>query len=698
MTRYQTSILPGLESTDLLGITLPGEDLSTVQLLEQNTRSVSSTNAQRRSRNQVKAGNVIGNNSAENLRGTSGRDRINGQGGNDNIRGKGGNDRLDGGRGNDTINGGGGNDRINGDAGNDTLKGNGGNDKVNGNVGQDTIKGGGGRDTLTGGGGNDTIQGGSGDDRLVGGAGNDDLDGGRGSDRLSGGAGNDILRINDINDIAVGGTGDDRYLLFVALPSSSLVESVGSGTDTVVANFAFRLPTNVENLTLVGVQSNTINIKSLTEVNNALATFVPGSTLAIGQGNASSNVLTGSTVNDILSGEAGNDTANGGLGNDALLGGIGNDRLNGDSGDDFLYGGPGVDTLNGGTGDDLLNGGTESDRLEGGDGNDIYVIQSNATYNLLDDDNDGESDRLQLDEQATGADSIIEQADSGIDTIQASGTVILPSNVENLVLIGGTSLPLNTPFTDGSQFANLFAPALSGSTSYAIGEGNDLNNTLTGNDSNNFLSGEDGQDILNGEGGADILNGGFDNDTLNGGDGDDVILGDVGGSTPTFGNIFLPDLLPEVPLTQSNDTINGGNGNDLLLGGRDNDVLNGGNGDDFFVGSTLGEAVFSFLPRVLSSTEKDILTGGAGGDIFTLGDTNANAIFYGGEGFATITDFTALDGDIIIGVGNVLDYTLEEVQVSGSVALDTQILYEGDVIAVVQDTTDVFPFLNFLTF
>lgn len=705
MTRFKASTLPGLhsiESTDLLGVSLPGEDLSHIELLQQNTRAKDSTRPstsfQRRSRKPSNARNLKGKNSSETLKGTTQNDRIWGEGGNDNIKGKGGNDQLEGGRGNDNVSGGGGNDKINGDTGNDTLKGNGGNDKINGGDGRDTLKGGGGQDKLKGDAGNDKLQGGSGDDRLDGGAGNDDLDGGRGGDRLSGGDGNDILRIKDLTDTAVGGTGNDRYLLSVALASSKFVERVGGGTDTVEATFAYQLPDNVENLILSGGQSNTINMQSLTAVNTALASFVPGSALAIGQGNALSNTLTGSTANDILSGEAGNDTVNAGLGHDALLGGVGNDRLNGQGGDDLLYGGPGADTLLGEAGNDRLIGGTESDRLEGGQGNDTYVISNNATYNLFDRDNDGENDSLRLEEKENSADSIIEQPNAGIDTLQASGTVILPSNVENLVLIGGTSLPFSTELSDVFQTVATVTPTLDGTSFYSIGQGNELDNVLTGNSGNNYLLGDDGQDILNGGAGADALDGGAGKDTLNGGDGDDLIIGDGADITlSTFGSIFLTNPTSDVFLQRGNDTLNGGNGNDQLLGGRGSDVLQGDDGNDILLGHAVEESLFTLLTTFPSSTEKDILTGGAGADFFVLGDSEENTVFYGGEGFATITDFDALEGDRFVVVGSVFDYTLENAQVSGTVALDTQILYEGDVIAVVQDTTNVIPFLDFVT-
>ncbi len=133
-------------------------------------------------------------------------------------------------------------------------------------------------------------------------------------------------------------------------------------------------------------------------------------------------------------------------------------QLIGDAGDNLLAGGAGADTLSGGAG---------SDTLSGGAGDDLYILSDRAT--------------------------LVENAGEGSDTVQASVTMTLPKNVENLVLAGTKALN---------------------------GNGNTLDNQLTGNA---------GANQLKGAGGADTLAGGGGNDTLSGGTGSDVFRFAPGG-------------------------------------------------------------------------------------------------------------------------------------------------------------------------
>ena len=198
---------------------------------------------------------------------------------------------------------------------------------------------------------------------------------------------------------------------------------------------------------------------------------------------------------------------------------------------------------------------------------------------------------------------------------------------------------------------------------------------MTGNAGNNVLIGAQGNDQINGDAGADYLVGGEGNDILNGGDGSDVLEGDVDDN----------DLLDN-PVDNDNDILNGGNGNDDLLGGRGNDTLIGGNGDDGLTGHSMN---FSS-----TTSDRDVLTGGSGADIFFLGAIDSSSqlgdIFYQGDGFATITDFSREEGDRIGVIGDRTNYQVRTLQVSGSPDLDTQILYQGNVIAVVEGISELF--------
>ncbi|MFT3954125.1 MAG: hypothetical protein QM722_06945 [Piscinibacter sp.] len=253
---------------------------------------------------------------------------------------------LDGGAGNDTMTGGAGDDVYVVDAagdsvveaasaGTDTIRagigfslgalanvenltllgsasinatGNGGNNLLTGNAGNNRLDGGAGSDTasyaaaagavqvdlsLTGaqatGAGSDTLVA---IENLLGSAYADTLIGNSAANRLDGGAGADLL---------AGGAGNDSYV--VDGLADSIVEEAGGGTDLVLTAQSYRLPDEVENLTLTG----------------------SASVAAVGNGLA--NLLTGNAGNNLMSGGAGNDTLNGGSGLDSFSGGAGLDTF-----------------------------------------------------------------------------------------------------------------------------------------------------------------------------------------------------------------------------------------------------------------------------------------------------------------------------------------------------------------------------------
>lgn len=181
-----------------------------------------------------------------------------------------------------------------------------------------------------------------------------------------------------------------------------------------------------------------------------------------------------------------------------------------------------------------------------------------------------------------------------------------------------------------------------------------------------------GNDFIWGSTGADRIFGGAGNDTLKGWSGNDSLEGEAG-----------------------NDSLFGETGNDSLFGGLGNDTLNGGTGNDWLTG--YGGGVI----------ERDTLTGGTGADTFVLGaypfnNPNGQAYYldrpllpgrFGGffpPSYATITDFSAAEGDKIQVYGNFSDYRLETGSLGvGSARLDTAIYRGNDLIAILQDTTNV---------
>lgn len=137
------------------------------------------------------------------------------------------------------------------------------------------------------------------------------------------------------------------------------------------------------------------------------------------------------------------------------------DTLTGTSANDKFDALAGNDIITGLAGDDIINGGAGADKMTGGTGNDSYYIDNIS-------------------------DSVVENANQGVDTVYSTVTHTLTANVENSVLTG--AMVIN-------------------------GTGNTLNNQLTGNNANNTLSGVAGADTLDGQGGADILIGGLGKDS-----------------------------------------------------------------------------------------------------------------------------------------------------------------------------------------
>jgi Ca2+-binding RTX toxin-like protein len=165
------------------------------------------------------------------------------------------------------------------------------------------------------------------------------------------------------------------------------------------------------------------------------------------------------------------------------------------------------------------------------------------------------------------------------------------------------------------------------------------------------LSGLRGNDYLDGGADKDVLDGGAGNDTLYGRAGFDYLVGGPG-----------------------NDYLVGGTLDDALLGGTGNDILLGESGKDILNGYGFGQNEF------------DTLTRGSEKDTFVLGDIKSNSVYYLGNGYATITDFSLAQTDKIQIKGLIKDgYSIELGNWGGGNAQDTGIFYRRDLIGVVQD-------------
>jgi Ca2+-binding RTX toxin-like protein len=161
-----------------------------------------------------------------------------------------------------------------------------------------------------------------------------------------------------------------------------------------------------------------------------------------------------------------------------LRGTSGNDTLNTrtERGSDSLYGEAGNDTLNAGFGDDTLNGGDGNDTMTGGLGNDTYIIDSYS-------------------------DVVVEDADSGIDTIVTNLSYNLPSNVEVLdSRTGNVAINSSGNSLDNVMYASTSPRGTPNLASVLYGK--DGNDTLIGGDTGNYLVGGAGVDRLTGGSGV----------------------------------------------------------------------------------------------------------------------------------------------------------------------------------------------------
>ena len=352
------------------------------------------------------------------------------------------------------------------------------------------------------------------------------------------------------------------------------------------------------------------------------------------QGTAGNDTLTSAQYGDFLYGKAGNDHLVGNGGDDHLSGGDGNDTLDGGAGSDIaifdtataavsvdltLAGaqqtGQGKDTLIGMEGivgsafndfltgdshDNYLDGGAGVDVLTGGLGNDTYVIDD-------------------------ATDVIIEHKASGTDTIIASISYVLPSDIENLKLSG-------------------------------------LGNSGTGNDGDNVLTGNAGVNGLDGGAGADIMIGGDESDVYTVDNVHDVVVeyqyegyDSVVASVDYTLSSFVENLTltggasvgrgngeaNAIVGTVADNQLYGMGGDDYLDGGKGADLMSGGTGHDVFYVDNIGDVVtedaggYGTVHTTVSFTmgaNVEVLAADGGFELILIGNGDDNRITcsYGG--------------------------------------------------------------------
>jgi Ca2+-binding RTX toxin-like protein len=268
----------------------------------------------------------------------------------------------------------------------------------------------------------DVLNGSARDDVLVGLGGDDLLIGKAGNDILIGGAGADTLE---------GGSGNDIYLLETIADYAGDVISDTAGTDEI---------------RIAQTTSGTFQLSASTGGVDRIA---------IGTGNGVNAILTGNAAINV----------------DASLAGVAGTtgfQINGNNGVNIITGGLGIDTLSGGT------------------GNDIYMINSVATYT-----NGVTADRII--DTGGGADQI-RFAGSGALTLSAN-----TSGIDRIVI--GTGL-LELADVTGTTVASINAGAVTGV--YQL-RGNAAINTLVGGSGDNTIIGGRGGDNLTGGAGRDTF-------------------------------------------------------------------------------------------------------------------------------------------------------------------------------------------------
>jgi Ca2+-binding RTX toxin-like protein len=422
----------------------------------------------------------------------------------------------------------------------------------------------------------DVLHGLAGNDMLFGGSGNDTLDGGPGADVMLGGAGSDTA---DYSSSPAGVT-------------VNLTSGLGAGGDA-------------QGDVLGGIE----NI-----IGSAQADMLTG--------DGSANTLDGGGGADVMAGGGGNDTymvdhagdmliESAGAGTDTVFStahlvlpaNVENLTLSGGA-DLQGYGNSDTNTITGNAGSNLLDGRGGVDVMLGGAGNDVYLVDH-------------------------AGDQVIENPGEGNDAVFSTAHLVLPANVEALVLQGSADLQ---------------------------GYGNNLANALFGNA---------GSNLLDGRGGADVMLGGAGNDVYFVDDAGDQVIENPGeGNDAVFSTAHLVlSANVEILVLQGSadlqgygngdaNTLYGNAGSNLLDGRGGADAMFGSTGNDVYVVDDAGDmvvenasegsdAVFATLDYALTANVETLVLQGSGNFAGT-GNALANGI-YGNSGNNTLDGGAAAD-------------------------------------------------------
>ena len=176
------------------------------------------------------------------------------------------------------------------------------------------------------------------------------------------------------------------------------------------------------------------------------------------------------------------------------------------------------------------------------------------------------------------------------------------------------------------------------------GTGND---NVTGGTGNDRIFGTAGVNIMAGDDGNDVIFGGNEVDRINGGDGIDRIFGLGGDDILNAGNGGIPDSTEDL----ERDLVLGLDGDDTIIAGDGLNHLYGGNGNDVIRGGSSAAGSEDVTQNIVfGQNGNDQITGGTGFDF--LAGNRGNDVINGAAG-----------GDLIVYAGN-----QEAFQVTGSSA------------------------------
>ncbi|MEA3051705.1 MAG: hypothetical protein QOG72_608 [Sphingomonadales bacterium] len=296
-------------------------------------------------------------------------------------------------------------------------------------------------------------------------------------------------------------------------------------------------------------------------------------------------------------------------GNETLTGTSDADEIYGYDGHDFLYGGNGDDLLVGGYGNDSLNGQVGADLMVGGYGNDTYYV---------DDSND----------------VIVEAADGDQDFAYVSasyfdmGTAYIEQTYYSETT-GGTIL--------GSAGNN----EIYSSTGNDWLEGKDGNDYLDGGAGDDHLDGGSGNDLLDGWLGNDTMIGGAGDDTYNVESSLDVVTEYANEGTDTVrvrkSSYTLPANVENADLHYYSGSISvsGNSADNVFIMGSGAQSVSGGSGSDtvaytftaavtidlsiFELGGAAADDSLSSIENLTGSAYDDVLRGNGGGNVIDGG-------------------------------------------------------------------------------